>query len=103
MELSYLVIPDSVRRKFFPLDFFADEAAAGFCNMEGWRNMVYLYQFEGELIPLQVNFKSYLELMLKAKGCFYWQYLIWEIIDKEENEDPCYRWIKGEPGIHCSK
>src|SRR5262249_37075090 len=75
-----------VRREFFPLDFFADEAAAGFCTRDGFREMIYLYQFEGDLIPLYVSFQSYLELMLKAKGCFYWQYLIREIIDNEENE-----------------
>ena len=77
---------DSPVRKFFPLDFFADEAAVGFCTKGGWRNMLYLYQFEGELIPLYVDFKSYLQLMLEAKACFYWQYLIIELISNEENE-----------------
>ena len=77
---------DSPVRKFFPLDFFADEAAVGFCTKEGWRNMLYLYQFDGELVPLYVSFESYLQLMLKAKGCFYWQYLILELIKREENE-----------------
>ena len=77
---------DSPVRKFFPLDFFADEAAVGFCTKEGWRNMLYLYQFEGELIPLYVNFQSYLRLMLLVKGCFYWQYLMIALIKKEENE-----------------
>lgn len=76
---------DSPRRKFFPLDFFADEAAVGFSTMEGWRNMVYLYKFEGDLIPLYVNFESYLSLMVQARGCYYWQYLILEILEKQEN------------------
>jgi hypothetical protein len=77
---------DSPRRKFFPLDFFADEAAVGFSTLEGSRDRLYLYQFEGDLIPLDVNFKSYLTLMLQAKGCVYWQYLILEIKENEENE-----------------
>jgi hypothetical protein len=77
---------DSEIRAFFPLDFFADEAAVGYCTKEGWRNTLYLYQFDGDLISLHVNFKSYIQLMLLAKGCFYWQYLILEIIKKEENE-----------------
>lgn len=77
---------DSALRKFFPLDFFADEAAAGFCTMEGWRNMIYLYRFDGELQPLQINFESYLRLMLVAKGCFYWQYLLIALLEKNENE-----------------
>lgn len=76
---------DSPRRKFFPLDFFADEAAVGFSTMEGWRNMVYLYKFEGDLIPLYVNFESYLSLMIQTRGCYYWQYLILEILEKQEN------------------
>jgi hypothetical protein len=76
---------DSPRRKFFPLDFFADEAAAGFCTKEGMRDMIYLYRFEGDLIPLYVNFSSYLQLLLQAKGCYYWQYLIVAIVDKNEN------------------
>ena len=77
---------DSEIRKFFPLDFFADEAVVGFCTKEGWRNMLYLYRFDDELVPLQVTFHSYLQLLIKAKGTFYWQYLILEIIQKKENE-----------------
>ena len=77
---------DAVIRDFYPLDFFADEAAVGFCTREGWRNILYLYQFDGDLIPLHVNFQSYLQLMLQAKGCIYWQYLIIELVKKEENE-----------------
>ena len=73
------------RRKFFPTDFFVDEAAAGFCTLEGYRNMMYLFRFEGDLIPLDVNFKSYLKCMLMAKGCFYWQYLLVELISGQEN------------------
>lgn len=77
---------DSPILEFFPLDFFADEAAVGFCTMEGWGSMMYLYRFDNELIPLQVDFHSYLELLIKAKGTFYWQYLILEILQKKENE-----------------
>lgn len=73
------------RRKFFPTDFFVDEAAAGFCTFEGYRTMMYLFKFEGDLIPLYVNFKSYLRCMLMAKGCVYWQYLLLELISGEEN------------------
>lgn len=74
------------RRKFFPTDFFIDEAAAGFCTLEGYRNMIYLFKFEGDLIPLYVNFRSYLRCMLAAKGCLYWQYLLLELINGKENE-----------------
>jgi hypothetical protein len=77
---------NSPRRKFFPLDFFAGEAAAGFCSLEGYRNMMFLYLFEGDLIPLYVNFENYLKCMLVAKGCLYWQYLIVELINANENE-----------------
>lgn len=74
------------RRKFFPIDFFIDEAAAGFCSLEKHRDFMYFYKFEGDIIPLFVKFSDYLQLMLKAKGCLYWQYLIFSIIEKEENE-----------------
>lgn len=76
---------DSERRTFFPLDFFIDEAAVGFNTKEASRKMLYLYQFEGDMIPLYVNFKSYLELLVYAKGCLYWQYLIREITEQKEN------------------
>lgn len=79
--------PDNtLRRKFFPTDFFTDEAAVGFCSLEGYRSYMYYFKFEGEPIPLYVDFYHYLHLMLLAKGCFYWQYLIFEILDNEENE-----------------
>jgi hypothetical protein len=79
--------PDSTpRRKFFPADFFADEAAVGFCTLEGYRDYMYYFKFEGEPVPLYVDFKHYLNLMLLTKGCFYWQYLIFEIIEDKENE-----------------
>jgi hypothetical protein len=77
---------NSPRRKFFPLDFFADEAAAGFCSLEGYRNMMFLFRFEGDLIPLYVNFENYLKCLLATKGCLYWQYLIVELISGAENE-----------------
>jgi len=77
---------NSARRKFFPTDFFVDEAAAGFCSLEGYRDFMYLYKFEGDIIPLFVKFADYLQLMLLAKGCLYWQYLILSIVDKAENE-----------------
>jgi len=73
------------RRRFFPVDFFADETACGFCSLEGYRNMIYLFRFEGDLIPLYVNFQGYLMLMRMAKACWYWQNLILEIIKGEEN------------------
>lgn len=77
---------NTLRRIFFPVDFFADEAAAGFCTLEGYRNSLYLFKFEGDPIPLYVKFSDYLELMLCAKGCYYWQYLVFEILEKKENE-----------------
>lgn len=76
---------DSPRRKFFPTDFFVDEAAAGFCTLEGHRHMIYLFKFEGELIPLDVNFEGYLRCMLMARGCLYWQYLLLEVTSGQEN------------------
>jgi hypothetical protein len=74
------------RRKFFPIDFFIDEAAVGFCSLEGYRDMMYLFKFEGGLIPLHVNFEGYLRCLLAAKGCLYWQYLSLELINGKENE-----------------
>ena len=47
--------------------------------------MMYLFKFEDALISLYVNFQGYLELMIKAKGTFYWQYLILDILEKKEN------------------
>jgi len=76
---------NSPRRKFFPVDFFVPEAAAGFCSLEGYRNMMYLFKFEGDLIPLYVDFKNYLRCMLAAKGCLYWQYLLLELFSGTEN------------------
>lgn len=75
----------SPRRKFFPLDFFIDEAAAGFCTLEGYRRMMYLFHFEGDLIPLDVTFRNYLRLMLAAKGCLYWHYLLLAVLENREN------------------
>ena len=77
---------NSPLRKFFPLDFFVTEAAAGFCTLEGYRNMMFLFLFEGNLIPLYVNFESYLKCLLVAKGCLYWQYLIVELLSGKESE-----------------
>lgn len=76
---------NSPKRKFFPLDFFADEASVGFCTYEGYRSMMFFYQFEGDMIPLYVDFEGYLKLMLLTRGCYYWQYLIREITEGEEN------------------
>jgi|GEM_PF-2238086 len=77
---------NSPLRQFFPLDFFVNEAAVGFCSLEGYRNMMFLFRFEGDLIPLYVNFESYLKCLLVAKGCLYWQYLIVELLTGKENE-----------------
>jgi hypothetical protein len=77
---------NSARRKFFPLDFFVDEAAAGFCTLEGYRDMIYLFKFEGDLIPLDVDFEGYLRCMLMARGCVYWQHLLLELTSGQENE-----------------
>ena len=61
---------DSPLLEFFPLDFFADEATVGFCTQEGWRNSLYLYRFDNELVSLQVTFHAYLQLLLRPKELF---------------------------------
>ena len=67
--------------------FFVTEAAAGFCTLEGYRNKTtFLFLFEENLIPLYVNFESYLKCLLVAKGCLYWQYLIVELLSGKESE-----------------
>ena len=55
---------------------------------------MYFFKFEGEPIPLHVDFRHYLGLMLLAKGCAYWQYLIFEIL--EGVESPTSQRIKAE-------
>jgi len=77
---------ESPVRKFFPMDFFANEAAVGFCTKEGYQEMLYFFNFEDELKPLCVNIRGYLQLMLLAKACYYWQYLILDILDESESE-----------------
>jgi hypothetical protein len=76
---------DSPLKKFFPVDFFADEAAVGANSTPGYRNEMFLYRFEGELIPLQLTMEGYLELLNYCRGFFYWQYGILELQEKKEN------------------
>lgn len=56
-----------------PLDFFAPEACAAL-RLDGSGNPEVFYHYLGEeMNPLGVDFEGYLELLLRARGFWYWQ------------------------------
>lgn len=74
-------------RKFHPIDFFIDEAAAGaFLNepKEEDRSF-YLFHFEGEPARLHLEMSGYIQMMIASKGFLYWQYAVIEILEQKEN------------------
>ena len=63
----------STWRAFHPMDFFADEAAAGLM-LDGSPNPPFAYAYLGETLePLDVDFDGYLDLVLLTRGFSYWQ------------------------------
>lgn len=76
---------DSLRRRFFPIDFFADEAAVGLVVTEEHKGQLYFSNFESDPIPLYINLNGYIQLCVAAKATIYWQYLLFELIEGEEN------------------
>ena len=76
---------DSIIRRFFPFDFFVDEACAGILATVEQKPNIYLYQFEGEPFDLKVDINGYCELLIEAKGFRYWQMMIKEILTGTEN------------------
>lgn len=77
----------SPKRKFFPMDYFAPEAAVGFCTLEGYQDMMFIYYFQFDLVPLHVDMEGYLQLLLMTRGCYYWQNLIREIAEGKSNTE----------------
>ncbi|GAA4460564.1 hypothetical protein GCM10023189_35850 [Nibrella saemangeumensis] len=76
---------DSIRRRFFPVDFFADEAAVGLVVTEQQKGQMYYSDFESDPMPLEINLDGYIQLCVAAKGMLYWPYGIRELIEGEEN------------------
>lgn len=59
-----------------PLDFFVPEACAAL-YLDGAKNPEVYYHYLGEeMRPLGVDFKGYLELLLKSRGFWYWQTVV---------------------------
>jgi hypothetical protein len=80
--------PADARIRFFhPVDFFVDEACVGAFLNEADREdpAMYLYRFEGDATPLDLNMEGYVKMLLASKGFLYWQYAILEIINQKEN------------------
>ncbi|UFH55827.1 hypothetical protein [Spirosoma sp. KNUC1025] len=76
---------DSIRRRFFVVDFFADEAAVGLVVTAEHKDQMYYSDFENDPKPLQINMDGYIQLCVAAKGTIYWPYLLFELIEGEEN------------------
>lgn len=78
---------DDPLRKFKLIDFFADEAAVGFYEGDHPNDQMYLYFFEGDPLPLGVDFEGYHKLLCESRGLFYWQQVLRAIIDRKDNQE----------------
>lgn len=74
-------------KKFYPIDFFIDEACVGaFLNeIDNQDCSLYLYGFGDEPINLNLDINGYIQMMVASKGFLYWQYSIIEILEGQEN------------------
>jgi len=64
---------DSPFRSLHPFDHFADEACAALSLKPGRPAEVFYHYCGEELSTMQLNFRGYLELLLKSRGFWYWQ------------------------------
>jgi hypothetical protein len=78
---------DDPLRKFKLIDFFADEAAVGFYEGDHPNDQMYLYFFEGDPLPLGVDFEGYHKLLCESRGLFYWQQVLRAILEGKENQE----------------
>ena len=68
-----------------PLDFFVPEACA-VLNLDGSDNPEVYFHYCGEdQHPLKMDFKEYLNALLKTRGFWYWQTVIVAELTGEEN------------------
>lgn len=74
-------------RRFFIIDFFVDEACAGFYATAEQKPDIYYYPFEGEPFNLELNIDGYADMLIEAKGFRYWQLAIKELIVGSENHN----------------
>ena len=77
---------DSALRHFRIVDFFVDEAAAGFFDND-FHGEMHLYFFEGDPQPLGVDFEGYVKLLCEARGFFYWQQVLVAFQEGSENQE----------------
>lgn len=78
---------DSPLRKFKIIDFFADEASVGFFEGDKKSEIMYLFLFDDKPLPLNINFKGYIDLLREARGFFYWQQVLVAQLTKKENQE----------------
>lgn len=73
---------------FHPLDLLSDEAHCGVFITDKIEDRMYFHmQGEDELHELQISFKSYMNLANEARGYFYWQKYLLEILSGESNPE----------------
>lgn len=74
-------------RRFFIIDFFVDEACAGFYATAEQKPDMFYYPFEGEPFNLELDINGYSKMLVEAKGFRYWQLAIKELITGSENHN----------------
>ena len=76
-----------LRRFYHPIDFFVPEASVGILIQEKINPELFFFTYGEEIIPLGVDFRGYIELLIAAKGFFYWQMLIISLISGHNFEE----------------
>ena len=72
-------------KSLHPLDFFVNEACAAL-NLEDSDNPEVYYHYCGEeMNTLKMDFKEYLNALLKTRGFWYWQTVVVAELTGEEN------------------
>jgi len=72
-------------KQLHPLDFFVPEACA-VLNLDGSDNPeVYFHYCGEEMSSLKMDFKKYLDALLKTRGFWYWQTVVVAELTNEEN------------------
>jgi len=72
-------------KQLHPLDFFVPEACAAL-NLEDSDNPDVYYHYCGEeMNTLKMNFKEYLNALIKTRGFWYWQTVVVAELTGEEN------------------
>jgi hypothetical protein len=76
---------DDPIQSFCPFDFFADEACVGMYLEENFDNSLYLYKFDLDPFRLDLDISGYIELLVAARGFFYWPKVIKALKTNTEN------------------